>query len=143
MKVNKAYRFRIYPNKKQETFLANQFGGSRFIYNYFLNNRKEEYLNNKKSLNYHDDAKALTSLKEEESYKWLNELNAQGRLFVAGPMPAIDSEEPGKEGFTGSTVIAEFDSLAEAQRWADADPYIEAGVYSSVIVKPFKKVLPA
>jgi uncharacterized protein YciI len=72
----------------------------------------------------------------------LNELNAQGRLFVAGPMPAIDSEEPGKEGFTGSTVIAEFDSLAEAQRWADADPYIEAGVYSSVIVKPFKKVLP-
>jgi len=72
----------------------------------------------------------------------LHTLNEEGRLFVAGPNPAIDSEAPGEMGFTGSTVIAEFDSLTEAQSWADADPYIEAGVYASVIVKPFKVVLP-
>lgn len=72
----------------------------------------------------------------------LQDLQAEGRLLVAGPMPAIDSENPGEAGFTGSTVIAEFNSLAEAQRWADADPYIDAGVYEKVIVKPFKKVLP-
>jgi hypothetical protein len=72
----------------------------------------------------------------------LQSLNAQGRLFVAGPMPAIDSEDPGEAGFTGSTVIAEFASLGEAQAWADADPYVAAGVYEKVIVKPFKKVLP-
>ncbi|OSM04981.1 YciI family protein [Magnetofaba australis] len=72
----------------------------------------------------------------------LKALAAEGRLLVAGPNPAIDSEEPGEEGFTGSTVIAEFDSLADAQAWANADPYVEAGVYASVSVKPFKKVLP-
>ena len=72
----------------------------------------------------------------------LQALNEQGRLFVAGPNPAIDSEEPGDAGFTGSTVIAEFTSLQDAQAWADADPYVEAGVYTKVIVKPFKKVLP-
>ncbi len=72
----------------------------------------------------------------------LIDLKEQGRLLVAGPNPAIDSEEPGESGFTGSTVIAEFDSLEAAQSWADADPYIEAGVYQSVSVKPFKKVLP-
>jgi len=72
----------------------------------------------------------------------LQELNEQGRLFVAGPMPAIDSNNPGEAGFTGSTVIAEFDSLEAAQTWADADPYIAAGVYSNVIVKPFLKALP-
>ena len=72
----------------------------------------------------------------------LKALDEQGRLFVAGPMPAIDSEDPGEAGFTGSTIIAEFNSLTEAQQWADADPYIEAGVYASVIVKPFKKALP-
>jgi uncharacterized protein YciI len=72
----------------------------------------------------------------------LQELNSKGRLFVAGPLPAIDSEEPGDAGFTGSTVIAEFSSLVEAQAWADADPYVSAGVYAKVIVKPFKKVLP-
>ena len=72
----------------------------------------------------------------------LNELKDQGRLLVAGPMPAIDSENPGEAGFTGSTVIAEFDSLQAAQTWADADPYIAAGVYANVTVKPFKKVLP-
>jgi len=72
----------------------------------------------------------------------LNDLNKQGRLLVAGPMPAIDSEDPGDAGFSGSTVIAEFASLEEAQTWADADPYVAAGVYTDVIVKPFKKVLP-
>lgn len=72
----------------------------------------------------------------------LQDLQAEGRLLVAGPMPAIDSENPGEAGFTGSTVIAEFNSLEDAQCWADADPYIDAGVYENVIVKPFKKVLP-
>ena len=72
----------------------------------------------------------------------LKDLQEQGRLLVAGPMPAIDSENPGNAGFTGSTVIAEFASLEPTQQWADADPYIDAGVYTNVIVKPFKKVLP-
>ncbi|WP_318502268.1 YciI family protein [Photobacterium leiognathi] len=72
----------------------------------------------------------------------LKDLQEQGRLLVAGPMPAIDSDNPGEAGFTGSTVIAEFDSLEQAQQWADADPYIDADVYANVIVKPFKKVLP-
>ncbi len=66
----------------------------------------------------------------------------EGRLLVAGPMPAIDAEDPAEAGFSGSTVIAEFNSLEDAQRWADADPYVAAGVYANVIVKPFKKVLP-
>ena len=69
-------------------------------------------------------------------------LQNEGRLLVAGPMPAIDSENPGEAGFTGSTVIAEFDSLDAAKEWANNDPYIDAGVYANVIVKPFKKVLP-
>ncbi len=72
----------------------------------------------------------------------LTQLKDEGRLLVAGPMPAIDSDNPGEVGFTGSTVIAEFNSLDDAKQWADADPYIEAGVYANVIVKPFKKVLP-
>ena len=72
----------------------------------------------------------------------LNELKDQGRLLVAGPNPAIDAEDPGEAGFTGSTVIAKFDSLADAQAWADKDPYIEAGVYKSVTIKPFKVALP-
>lgn len=70
----------------------------------------------------------------------LQKLHDEGRLLTAGPMPAIDAENPGEAGFTGSTVIAEFASLEEAQAWADSDPYIEAGVYQNVIVKPFKKV---
>lgn len=70
----------------------------------------------------------------------LQQLQDEGRLLTAGPMPAIDSENPGEAGFTGSTVIAQFDSIEDAQTWADADPYITAGVYHSVIVKPFKKV---
>jgi uncharacterized protein YciI len=72
----------------------------------------------------------------------LQTLKDEGRLLIAGPHPAIDSEDPGAEGFTGSLVVAEFDSLAKAQAWADEDPYIAAGVYQQVTVKPFKKVLP-
>jgi hypothetical protein len=72
----------------------------------------------------------------------LQELSDEGRLLVAGPHPAIDNENPGEAGFTGSLVVADFASLDAAQTWADADPYIAAGVYASVIVKPFKRVLP-
>jgi uncharacterized protein YciI len=72
----------------------------------------------------------------------LQALQEAGRLVLAGPHPAIDSENPGDAGFTGSLVVAEFASLDEAQKWADSDPYIEAGVYVKVTVKPFKKVLP-
>jgi len=72
----------------------------------------------------------------------LQNLKEEGRLILAGPHPAIDNNEPGPAGFTGSLVIAEFDSLEAAQAWADEDPYIKAGVYDAVTVKPFKKVLP-
>jgi len=72
----------------------------------------------------------------------LQQLKAEGRLILAGPHPAIDNEDPGTNGFTGSLIVAEFDSLETAQHWADADPYISAGVYKHVTVKPFKKVLP-
>ena len=72
----------------------------------------------------------------------LTRLRDEGRLLLAGPHPAIDSEDPGEAGFTGSLVVAEFDSLEAAEAWAGADPYLQAGVYEQVIVKPFKKVLP-
>ena len=72
----------------------------------------------------------------------LEALKNEGRLLLAGPCPAIDSEDPGEAGFSGSVVVAEFESLQQAKAWADADPYIEAGVYADVMVKPFKKVLP-
>jgi uncharacterized protein YciI len=72
----------------------------------------------------------------------LNILKNEGRLILAGPHPAIDNNEPGEAGFTGSLVVAEFDSLADAQAWADVDPYLVSGAYESVVVKPFKKVLP-
>ncbi|WP_105101401.1 YciI family protein [Microbulbifer pacificus] len=72
----------------------------------------------------------------------LNDLKDQGRLLIAGPHPAIDSEDPGEAGFTGSLVVAEFPSLDEAKAWADADPYMAAGVYAAVTVKPYKLVLP-
>jgi len=72
----------------------------------------------------------------------LEALKNEGRLLIAGPHPAIDSEDPGEAGFTGSLVVAEFDSRDAAQAWADADPYVAAGVYANVVVKPFKKVLP-
>jgi hypothetical protein len=72
----------------------------------------------------------------------LHALQAQARLVLAGPLPAIDSNDPGEAGFTGSMIVAEFESLTAAQAWADSDPYIAAGVYKQVSVKPFKKVLP-
>ncbi len=66
----------------------------------------------------------------------------QGRLLLAGPRPAIDAEDPGPAGFQGSLVVARFESLAEAKEWADTDPYVTAGVYESVEVSPFKRVMP-
>ncbi|MDX1343552.1 MAG: YciI family protein [Reinekea sp.] len=73
----------------------------------------------------------------------LQQLQNEGRLLLAGPHPMIDSEDPGKAGFSGSLVVAEFNDLASAQAWADADPYVSGGVYAKVVVKPFKKVLPS
>ena len=70
----------------------------------------------------------------------LQALADSGKLLTAGPHPAVDSDDPGSAGFTGSLIIAEFESLAEAQSWADDDPYINAGVYMQVTVKPYKKV---
>jgi uncharacterized protein YciI len=72
----------------------------------------------------------------------LQALQDAGRLLLAGPHPALDSEDPGPAGFSGSLVVAEFDSLEAARAWADADPYVTAGVYAQVTVKPFKKVFP-
>ncbi len=72
----------------------------------------------------------------------LEALKEEGRLLIAGPNPALDTPDPGEAGFTGSLVVAEFDSLEAAQVWADADPYVEAGVYAGVTIKPFKLVLP-
>ena len=72
----------------------------------------------------------------------LQALRDDGRLLVAGPCPAVDAEDPGPAGFSGSIVIARFDSLEDARAWADADPYVGAGVYASVEVRPFRKVLP-
>ena len=77
-----------------------------------------------------------------EHVQRLKTLQSAGRLVLAGPNPAIDSEDPGDNGFTGSLIVAEFDSLDEARAWADDDPYIHGGVYADVIVKPFLKVLP-
>ena len=72
----------------------------------------------------------------------LTELQNQGRLLLAGPFPAIDSIDPGPAGFSGSLIVAEFDNLDAAKIWAEADPFVSAGVYASVIVKPFRKTLP-
>lgn len=72
----------------------------------------------------------------------LEELQAEGRMILAGPCPAIDSATPGEAGFTGSLIVAEFESLAAAKAWADADPYVAAGVYADVSVKPFLRVFP-
>lgn len=72
----------------------------------------------------------------------LNALKDAGRLVLAGPHPAIDSNDPGPAGFTGSLVVAEFDSLEAARAWADADPFCAAGVYAEVVVKPFRQTLP-
>jgi hypothetical protein len=72
----------------------------------------------------------------------LERLRDEGRMVLAGPFPAIDSEDPGAAGFTGSVIVAEFPSLAEADAWANADPYLEGGIYARVTVKPFRKVMP-
>ncbi|MEM7016824.1 MAG: YciI family protein [Pseudomonadota bacterium] len=72
----------------------------------------------------------------------LEKLKSEGRLVLAGPNPAIDSEDPGEAGFSGSVIVAEFASLEEAKAWADSDPYADAGVYASVSVKPFRQVFP-
>ena len=72
----------------------------------------------------------------------LNALKREGRLLLAGPLPAVDAEDPGPAGFTGSLIVAEFKSLEEAKVWADGDPYIGAGVFKQVTVKPFRKTLP-
>lgn len=72
----------------------------------------------------------------------LESLNKQGRLILAGPHPALDNDDPGEAGFSGSLIVAEFHSLAEAKSWSDGDPYVDSGVYAKVIVKPFKKVFP-
>jgi uncharacterized protein YciI len=74
--------------------------------------------------------------------KRLEILKNEGRLILAGPHPAVDNDDPGDAGFTGSLVVAEFESISAAQSWADQDPYVAANVYDKVIVKPFKKVLP-
>jgi hypothetical protein len=73
----------------------------------------------------------------------LTELQDQGRMLIAGPFPAIDSADPGPAGFSGSLVVAEFDSLESARAWAEADPYVAAGVYRDVEIKPWRKVFPA
>ena len=88
------------------------------------------------------DSLPLRKQVREQHLARLNELKNQGRLILAGPYPAIDCNDPAEDGFTGSLIVAEFDSLEDAQAWADADPYIEAGVYAEVSVKAFKKVLP-
>ena len=88
------------------------------------------------------DSLPLRKVARPAHIKRLEELNQQQRLILAGPNPAIDSADPGEAGFTGSIVIAEFADLQQAQAWADDDPYVSAGVYQSVSVKPFKQVLP-
>ena len=89
-----------------------------------------------------EDSLSLRQQARPAHLERLNELRNQGRLLVAGPHPSIDCENPEAAGFSGSLVIAEFESLEAARRWADTDPYVSAGVYQSVSVKPFKKVLP-
>jgi uncharacterized protein YciI len=90
-----------------------------------------------------ENSLALRMSVREQHLERLRELQNQGRLLVAGPCPAIDNENPGEAGFTGSLIVAEFNSLHDAKAWADKDPYINAGVYKKVTVKPYKKVLPA
>ena len=89
-----------------------------------------------------DNSLPLRKSAREAHLARLQTLQEEGRLVLAGPNPAIDSDDPGEAGFTGSLIVAEFPDLAQAQAWADADPYIAAGVYSDVSVKPFKQVFP-
>ncbi|MEW6996090.1 YciI family protein [Colwelliaceae bacterium BS250] len=90
-----------------------------------------------------DNSLELRMSVREHHIARLKDMQNQGRLIIAGPCPAIDSEDPGAAGFTGSLLVLEFNCLSDAQSWADADPYVAAGVYKSVSVKPYKKVLPA
>ncbi len=89
-----------------------------------------------------EDSLPLRATARPAHLERIQELVDQGRLIVAGPHPALDTEEPGDAGFTGSLIIAEFDSLEAATAWADSDPYVDAGVFGKVTVKPYKKVLP-
>ena len=84
----------------------------------------------------------LRKVARPDHIKRLDDLLAQGRIVVAGPFPAIDSTDPGEAGFTGSLIVVEFNSLEDAQAWANQDPYVTAGVYERSIVKPFKQVFP-
>jgi len=84
----------------------------------------------------------LRASAREQHLARLHRLRDEGRLVLAGPHPAIDANDPGPAGFTGSLVVAEFDSLDDARAWADDDPYVAAGVYEQVDVRPFKQVLP-
>ena len=88
------------------------------------------------------DSLPMRAIAREQHLARLQQLKQDDRLIIAGPHPAIDSNDPGDAGFTGSLIVAEFESLQAAQSWADTDPYITAGVYKNVTVKPFKKVLP-
>ena len=90
----------------------------------------------------HDDSLPKRASARSEHIERLTQLRDEGRLLIAGPHPAIDSPDPGPAGFTGSLVVVDFPSLNEAQAWADEDPYVAAGVYRKVTVKPFKQVLP-
>ena len=91
----------------------------------------------------HNDSLAKRKVARPAHLVRVERLKEEGRLVIAGPHPAIDCEDPGEAGFTGSLIVAEFPSLAEAERWASEDPYVAAGVYRSVTVKPFRKVFPA
>ena len=94
---------------------------------------------------YAEDVENSLAIRMEARPAHLQRISAlvnEGRILVAGPTPAVDSEDPGEAGFTGSLIIAQFESLQDAQEWAEADPYVSAGVFKSVSVKPFKKVLP-
>jgi uncharacterized protein YciI len=88
------------------------------------------------------DSLALRKQVREQHLARLQQLKAENRLLIAGPLPAVDLEDPAEAGFTGSLVVAEFASLEQAKAWAAADPYLAAGVYANSVVKPFKKVLP-
>ncbi len=90
----------------------------------------------------HDNSLAMRMAARPAHLERLNALRDEGRLIIAGPHPAVDSEDPGDAGFTGSLIVAEFPALEDAKAWADADPYNDAGVIKSVTVKPYRKVLP-
>jgi uncharacterized protein YciI len=89
-----------------------------------------------------EDSLPLRARARDAHVARLRTLASEGRLLIAGPHPTIDANDPGEAGFTGSLVVAEFDALEAAQSWANADPYVDAGVYRKVAIKPFKLVLP-